>query len=107
MSTATEGKQAVIRRLQGAQETSHQRLLKKHLPAWVISGAFHVVLIVTLIVADQVMAKPGVLLDTETQLTVVNESEEKVEEVNLTNPDVGLDPDLPTAIEAAKLKLQG
>ncbi len=103
MSTATEGKQAVIRRLQGAQETSHQRLLKKHLPAWVISGAFHVVLIVTLIVADQVMAKPGVPLDTETQLTVVNEGEEKVEEVNLTNPDVGLDPDLPTAIESAKL----
>ena len=45
MSTATDGRQAVIRRLQGTQESANQRLLKKHLPAWVISGVFHVVLV--------------------------------------------------------------
>ena len=37
---------AVIRRLTGAEETD--RLVKKHLPAWVVSGAVHLVLILVL-----------------------------------------------------------
>ena len=37
-------KQSVITLVNGAAETPTERLVKKHLPAWVISGGLHVVL---------------------------------------------------------------
>src|SRR5205823_940336 len=39
---------AVIRRLGGSEESTHERLLKKHLPAWVASGAVHLVIALAL-----------------------------------------------------------
>jgi hypothetical protein len=40
---------AVIRRMEAAEETSQERLVKKHVPAWVVSGAVHVAVIALLI----------------------------------------------------------
>jgi cell division protein FtsW (lipid II flippase) len=39
---ATPPKGPVIRKLEAAKETSHERLMRKHLPAWVISGAVNI-----------------------------------------------------------------
>jgi hypothetical protein len=36
---------AVIRRVEVAEEEAGSRVLNRHLPAWVISGALHVVII--------------------------------------------------------------
>lgn len=49
---------AVIRRVPGVEETPHQRLVKKHIPAWVISGAVHVALIAALITIDRMLPDP-------------------------------------------------
>ena len=38
----SSGPGAVIRKLETATETAHERLIKKHLPAWVISGAINI-----------------------------------------------------------------
>ena len=35
----------VIRRLDAAREDAQERLVKKHVPAWVVSGAVHVAVI--------------------------------------------------------------
>lgn len=96
-------KQAVIRRIQGTEETSQQRLLRKYIPAWVVSGAVHVVLIITLIAADMLMGKPKTVAVSEAELTVVPQADEKPSDADLLNPDIGLDPQLPNAIEADKL----
>src|SRR5256885_1729437 len=47
---AAGGGGAVIRRLEAAEETAQERLIKKHVPAWVVSGAIHVVVIALMII---------------------------------------------------------
>jgi len=95
--------QAVIRRVRGAEESAGQRLARKHLPAWVASGAFHVLLVVAMIAADKAMARPPVAAPSLAELTVVPQAEEKEVTVDLTNPDVGLDPEILPATDAAKV----
>jgi len=91
-------KPSVIKKTVGTVETQQQRLVKKHIPAWVISGAVHVALIATLILADKLMAKTGTP-PSDAQLTVVNDDQDKEEaKQDLTNPDDGLDPDLIAAV---------
>jgi len=86
--------QALIRRVQGAEESGKQRLVRKHLPAWVGSGVFHVMLVVAMITADSLMAKPPVMVQSLAELTVVAQAEEKQVDADLTNPEVGIDPEL-------------
>ncbi|MBN9120220.1 MAG: hypothetical protein J0I06_13840 [Planctomycetes bacterium] len=86
---------AVIRRLEAAEETSQERLIKKHVPAWVVSGAVHVAVIalMILILGSRVSpAKP-----TEAVIATTAEKTEEPEDKNLTNEDPGLD----SKIEAA------
>ncbi len=95
---------AVIRRVQGAGETAHERLVKKHIPAWVVSGAVHAALVGALLLTDVVLAKPAKEAPSEAQLTVVtDEKEQEEKKVDLTNPDIGFDPDIPAAVDAEKL----
>jgi Prenyltransferase and squalene oxidase repeat len=103
MAAATDGKQAVIRSMKGAEESANQRMLRKHIPAWVISGAVHVALAVTMIAADKFMGSPTQAAMSLSELTVVAQNEEKESTVDLTNPDVGIDPELPAVVEADKL----
>lgn len=95
---------AVIRRIQGAEETPNQRLLRKHIPAWVISGAVHVALIATLILIDKLMPKSAAGPATDEQLTVVTDDKPQDEkQPDLTNPDIGLDPELPSVVNVENL----
>src|SRR5262245_65952258 len=87
---------AVIRRFEGAEETPHDRLMKKHVPAWVISGAVHVAFIALAIL----IFGRG---DREAKATdkILTTSVEKPEEENtkdLTNEDLGLDSNLAAAL---------
>jgi hypothetical protein len=79
---------AVIRRLQAAEETPQERLIKKHVPAWVISGAIHVGLIALLILlfgTRTASTKPP-----EKIVSTSVEREDVEAEKDLTNTDIGL-----------------
>ncbi len=87
---------AVIRRLDAAEETAHERLVRKHVPAWVISGAIHVGLIAVMIVLFGARTA-----DTKPPEKVVATSVEKEEippEEDLTNEDLGLQANLEAAL---------
>lgn len=93
MSDKTEGAKAaaaaVIRRLEAAEETSQERLMKKHVPAWVVSGAIHVAIIALLILVlgtNDTSAKPP-----EKVLATTAEKTDDPKEENLTNEDLGVD----------------
>jgi hypothetical protein len=79
-----------------AGEDPHDRLMKKQIPAWVISGAIHLVLIVLLVLFFKVGS-----VTSASQVQVVDAAvEEKAPpEPNLTNPELGLDADLPAAVD--------
>jgi len=97
--SSDDRKPSVIRKTGGASETTTQRLVKKQIPAWVISGAVHVVLIATLILTDMFLIKPVNATSSEEQLTVVNDDANKEEKKqDLTNPDEGLEPELIAAV---------
>ncbi len=93
----------LIKRTADAAESPGARLLKKQLPAIVVSGAVHVALIVALITADAVVAKPAAEGPSDALLTVVAPEEKDPTKENLTNPDIGIAADIPSAIEAEKL----
>jgi hypothetical protein len=89
-------KGAVIRRLEAARETAQERLMKKHLPAWVISGAVNVGIIALLMLifgGRGVSAKPP-----EKIVATSAEKEDEQPPENLTNEDKGLQADLEAAL---------
>ncbi len=99
-STAPETKQAapsVIRFVHGAEETSQERLLKKQIPAWVVSGAFHVVILVALIVIGKMQPTPTQASETISE-ALVDKADEEEKVVDLTNTDQGLDSELANAL---------
>lgn len=90
-----EAKEAVIRRLEAAEETAQERFIKKYVPAWLVSGAVHVsVLAIALIVfgARRAETKP-----VDKVLNTTAEKAEEPEDKNLANDDLGVD----SKIEAA------
>ena len=100
---AADPQGAVIRRVQVARESRAQRLVGKQLPALVVSGGVHVALVVALIAADSFAAKPTPPPPSDALLTVVAAEEKEPAELVLTNPDVGLAPELSAAVEADTL----
>ncbi|VTU02292.1 Uncharacterized protein OS=Planctomyces limnophilus (strain ATCC 43296 / DSM 3776 / IFAM 1008 / 290) GN=Plim_1146 PE=4 SV=1: Prenyltrans_2 [Gemmataceae bacterium] len=93
---AAAGGAAVIRRVDAAEETSQERLMKKHVPAWVISGAVHVGLIAIMILmfgSRVSTAKPP-----EKIVSTSVEKEEEAPEKDLTNEDPGLQSNLEAAL---------
>jgi hypothetical protein len=88
-------KESVIRRMEAAEETAQERLIKKHVPAWVVSGAVHVAVIALMILflgARGTIAKPA-----DKVVVTTAEKTPDEEDKNLTNEDPGLD----SKIEAA------
>jgi len=85
---------AVIRRLESATETPQERLLKKHLPAWVISGAVNIGLVGCLLLVPQ--TPPARATDKVVATSV--EKEESPPEQNLTNEDPGLQSNVEAAL---------
>lgn len=95
---------SVIRVVRGASETPTQRLLRKHVPAWVASGGVHVLLVGTLLAASILFARPPAGPPSDDQLVVLADDKNADEkEPNLTEEAIGLDPDLPPAVEADRL----
>ncbi len=89
---------SVIRRLSGAEETN--RLTKKHLPAWVASGAVHliVILLAWLILGGK--SEEQIVNAEVVNTSVTKEDEPPVED--LTNDDVGLDSNIIAAVDVER-----
>jgi hypothetical protein len=87
---------AVIRLLEAAEETSQERLMKKHVPAWVVSGAVHVA-----VIALAILILGARTADTKTPDKVLATTAEKTDDPddkNLTNEDPGLDSNIEAAL---------
>ena len=87
---------AVIRRLEAAEETSQERLVKKHVPAWVISGAIHVAIIALAILV--LGARKADTKQPDKIIATTAEKAEEMDEKDLTNEDPGLDTNLSAAL---------
>jgi hypothetical protein len=97
-----DASQAVIRKAEGPRETSTERLLKKHVPAWVVSGAVHVLLVAVLIGIDTFAPGSTAAARSDQELTVVADAPEADDKQPiLTNPDIGLDAELPAGVDVA------
>lgn len=94
-----KGGAPVIRQVEVATEDAGSRVLNRHIPAWVISGAIHVVVIGFLVIfmsgAVETAANTNDLVTTQVE-------EPKEDDKNLTNEEVGFDPDLAAATEAQR-----
>src|SRR5262245_14303668 len=94
---APELRRSPLIRLDGGAETFGERMLKRQVPAWLISVAVHAVLLGLFVVFNLFFVK-----DTGSQAVgaEAQELQAKVEEdekqQNFENPDVGNDVDLPT-----------
>jgi hypothetical protein len=94
---------AVIKLIHGAAESPHDRLLKKHLPAWVVSGAFHVIILVVAILVG--FARPGEARPSDDIVTVVaDEKPPEEQKFDLTNPDLGLESALTAAVDVERVE---
>jgi hypothetical protein len=97
----TNGKPAkgapVIRRVEVAEEDVGSRVLNRHVPAWVISGAIHVVVIGSLV---GFMHGPQDVKAKENNPVTTQVDEPNEEQKNLTNADVGFDADLAATTNA-------
>ncbi|MBO0697830.1 MAG: terpene cyclase/mutase family protein [Zavarzinella sp.] len=88
----------VIRRVEVAEEDTASRVLTRLVPAFVLSGAIHVVLIGFFVLF---MASPkDANAKQSNDLATTQVEDPKEDEKNLTNEDVGFDPDLAAATNA-------
>lgn len=98
MSTSASTKPAVdsiIRKWEHAEETANERLLRKHLPAWVISGALNLGLVSSALVFDRLSTKPVVQAQDSIIETSIEEKAEDARPEDLTNKDLGFDSEIP------------
>ena len=92
----------MIRRLEAAEETSQERLVKKHVPAWVASGAIHVAIIAVAILlfgSRVANTKPS-----EKILTATAEKQDDVDDKNLTTEEIGVESNLPAALDLQRVE---
>jgi hypothetical protein len=102
---ASDSKPPVVRLTELGGETASQRLVRKHLPAWVISGAVHVLLVAVLISTQYLLAKPAAPPASDAELVVVPDEKAADEpDPNLMEDSIGLDPDIPAVAESEVLQ---
>ncbi len=89
-------KEAVIRRLEAAEETAQERLIKKHVPAWVVSGAAHVAVIALAILV--MGERAAVTKPTDAVIVTTADKSDEPEDQPLTNEDLGFDPKIEAAL---------
>ncbi|MFO0934959.1 MAG: prenyltransferase/squalene oxidase repeat-containing protein [Gemmataceae bacterium] len=89
------GDGAIIRRLDYRSETSNERLLKKHLPAWVISGALNLGIMSGFIITDKINTKAAAKPSDSVIETSLEEKPDDANPKDLSNPDPGLDSEIP------------
>ena len=93
---AKEPKEAVIRRLESAEETAQERFIKKYVPAWLVSGAVHVSVLALALLFFGLRK-----VETKEPDKPINTTAEKAEEPpepNLTNDDLGVDSNIEAAL---------
>ena len=91
-----EGANAVIRRMEAAEESAQERLIKKHVPAWVVSGAVHVAIIALMILF--MGSRTGAAKPTEKVVSTNAAKTDEPEDKNLLNEDPGVDSNLEAAL---------
>ncbi len=103
----SRGPAPVIRRLEVAEEDSTTRLLHRQVPAWVISGLIHLVLIAGLIFVDWMFRKDENKKDKELKAATTNTKMDEPPpppDDNLTNVDQGLDSELMAAVDNVEVE---
>jgi hypothetical protein len=94
------GPAPVIRRIEVAEEDGKTRLVNRYVPAGVISGLIHVVLIAAFILFDRYVSKNDTEAKEKKEVPTSTKLDEPPEkEIDLTNPDQGLDSELAAAVE--------
>jgi len=94
--------QSVIQLVNGAEETPTERLVKKHLPAWVISGGLHVVLSLSILGYSLGFPTVKATPNRDDTPVTVDERKDEPDPKDLTNPNEGLDAKVETAIDAVR-----
>ena len=92
---------AVIRRLGGAEESAHERLVKKHMPAWVISGAVH--LVIALVLFFIFGGRHAEAVQSSRVLNTSSEQETEDPAKDLTQEDPGLESPLDAAVDLERI----
>jgi hypothetical protein len=87
---------AVIRRIGGSEESAHERLVKKHVPAWVASGAVHFV--IALVLFFVFGGRQAETLGSTKVLDTTAEKETEDPAKDLTNEDPGLESNIASAV---------
>lgn len=87
---------SVIRRLGGSEESAHERLVKKHVPAWVASGAVH--LVIALLLFFMFGGRQAEATQTSRVLDTTAEKDTEDPAKDLTNEDPGLESNLESAV---------
>ena len=99
MSSETETpRRAPVIRLDSRDEPRSERILKRQVPAWVISMVLHGVLLGAFLLFDMAFGSRGhtkEAVGSENQDLVAQVDEEE-KKFNAENPEIGLDPNLPT-----------
>jgi len=91
-------RKAVINIVEGAGETANERLVKKHLPAWVVSGGLHVVIALICLLITQAMKTLAATPPVDTVVQMGDKVEEPSNE-DLTKEEEGIDSNLDTSID--------
>ena len=94
----------VIRRAMVNEEDTASRVMNRHVPAWVISGGFHVLIIGVFVLFWNVDKPLSGNQDDKIVTTKVPDKEERDE--NLTNTDLGFDPDLEAATQSPREEME-
>ena len=100
--TEKTDKQSVIHLVNGTEETANERLVKKHLPAWVISGGLHVVLSLSILGYSLGFPTAKATPNRNDTPVTVDERKDEPDPIDLTNPNAGLDAKVETAIDAPR-----
>ena len=87
----------VIRQVEVSTEPIGSRVLNRHIPAWVVSGAIHVAVIGALVVF---MSGPVPTAANPNDLTITHVDGPNDDDHNLTEQDLGFDPTLKAAVDA-------
>lgn len=84
----------VIRQVEVAEDEFSTRVLNRHVPAWVVSGALHVLIIGFFLLF---FSSPKDAEAKSENIVTTQVEEPKEDKENLTNEDIGFDPDLAAA----------
>ena len=95
-------KQAVIQLLEDVGETRNERLVKKFLPAMVISSALHVVLALGVLGLDKLFPTVSAKPNRDDTAVTVEDRKDEPDPVNLTKVDEGLNADIETSIDSTR-----